>query len=60
MILCKLTLSPVDSCSHKAHINLYGVFILDVNIKYRLFCTSLSPCGGYTGERVNNQLYTVQ
>ena len=38
-----LTLSPVDSCSHKADINLYGVFRLGVSIKYRLFCTSLPP-----------------
>ena len=47
-----LTLSPMDSCSHKAYINLYGFFRLGVNIKYKLSCTSLPPCGGYTGERV--------
>ena len=34
---------------------LYGLFILGVNIKYRLFCTSLPPYGGYTGERVNQE-----
>ena len=33
--------------------NLYGAFILGVNIKYRLFCTPLPPYGGDTGERVN-------
>ena len=34
-----LTLSPVETCFHKAHMNLYGVFILGVNIKYGLsFC----------------------
>ena len=51
-----LTLSPVDSRSHKAHINLYGLIILGVNMKYRLFCTSLPPYGGYTGERVNGRV----
>ena len=45
----------LDSRPHKAHINLYGLFILGVNIKYRLFCTSLPPYGGYTGERVKSQ-----
>ncbi len=32
--------------------NLYGVFILGVNIKYRLCYTSSLPYGGYTRERV--------
>ncbi len=31
-----LTLSPVETCFHNAHMNLYGVFILGVNIKYGL------------------------
>ena len=32
-----LTLSPVETCFHKAHMNLCGVFILGVIIKV-LFC----------------------
>ena len=48
-----LTLSPVDSCSHKAHINLYGVFILGVNIKYRI---AGKFGGGLADLRANRQI----
>ena len=45
---------PPWASVHKANINLYGLSILGVNIKYRLSCTSLPPYGGYTGERLKH------
>lgn len=50
---CSLTLSPVDPSYHKPHMNLYEVFTLGVNIKYRFFCMSVPPYGSDTDERVN-------
>ncbi len=49
-----LTLSSVDSSFKRgpAHMNLYRVFILGVNIEYRLCYSSLPPYGSYIGERV--------
>ena len=37
IVFTALTLSPVEICFRKGHTNLYGVFILGVNIKYGLF-----------------------
>ena len=50
-----LTLSPVETCFHKAHMNLYGVFILGVNIKYGLSFVFLGSKVAYTSERVNQR-----
>ncbi len=38
-----LTLLLVDCCFYKTHMNLYGVLILGVSIKYRLCYTSFLP-----------------
>ena len=48
-----LTFSPVETCFHKTHMNLYGVFILGVSInidsiKYGLLFVSLGSKVAYT------------
>ena len=45
--------SVVETCFHKAHIDLCGVYILGVNMKYGLFHASVGSKMAYTGERVN-------
>ena len=53
VVLIPLTLSPVETCFHKDHTNLYGAFILGVNIKYGLSIDSLGSKVAYTSERVH-------
>ena len=53
VVLIPLTLSPVKTCFHKDHTNLYGAFILGLNIKYGLSIDSLGSEVANTSGRVH-------